>query len=182
MRKPGNIEGGNLYLVGMMGAGKTTVGRTLARRLKLPFVDSDHEIEARCGVKIPVIFEIEGEAGFRAREAQTLAELARLDGIVLATGGGVVLREDNRSLLAARGTVIYLRATPEHLYGRVREDRNRPLLATGDPLGRLRELYRDRDPLYRSIADLVVDTGRQSVQVLARGLLEQLGARWKASA
>jgi len=173
---------GNLYLVGMMGAGKTTVGRTLARRLKLRFVDSDHEIEARCGVKIPVIFEIEGEAGFRARETQVVAELTALDGIVLATGGGVVLLEENRSLLAARGTVVYLRATPEHLYERVRQDRNRPLLATGDPLARLRELYAARDPLYRSIADLAVDTGRQSVQVLARGLLAELGTRWKASA
>ena len=173
---------GNIYLVGMMGAGKTTVGRTLARRLKLRFVDSDREIEARCGVKIPVIFEIEGEAGFRAREAQAVVELTQLDGIVLATGGGVVLLEDNRRLLAERGTVIYLRATPEHLYERVRQDRNRPLLAGADPLERLRELYRTRDPLYRAVADLTIDTGRQSVQVLARSLLEQLGARWKASA
>jgi shikimate kinase len=175
-------QAGNLYLVGMMGAGKTTVGRMLARRLKLRFVDSDHEIEARCGVKIPVIFEIEGEAGFRAREAQAIAELTQLDGIVLATGGGVVLAPDNRRRLAERGTVVYLRATPEHLYERVRQDRNRPLLATGNPLARLRELYRERDPLYREVADLVVDTGRQSVQVLARGLLEQLGEQWKASA
>jgi shikimate kinase len=173
---------GNLYLVGMMGAGKTTVGRTLARRLKLRFVDSDQEIEARCGVKIPVVFEIEGEAGFRAREAQAIAELTGLEGIVLATGGGVVLLDENRRLLAARGTVVYLRATPEHLYERVRQDRNRPLLATADPLERLRELYLSRDPLYRAVADLVIDTGRQSVQALARGLLEQLGARWKASA
>lgn len=177
-----HAENRNLYLVGMMGAGKTTVGRALARRLKLRFVDSDHEIEARCGVKIPVIFEIEGEAGFRARESQAIAELTALDGIVLATGGGVVLKPENRELLAARGTVVYLRATPEHLYERVRQDKNRPLLATGDPLERLRELYRSRDPLYRAVADLVVDTGRQSVQVLARGLLEQLGAQWKASA
>jgi shikimate kinase len=172
----------NIFLVGMMGAGKTTVGRTLARRLKLRFVDSDHEIEARCGVKIPVIFEIEGEAGFRSREAQALAELTLLEGIVLATGGGAVLREESRRLLAARGMVIYLRATPEHLFERVRQDRNRPLLATGDPLARLRQLYRERDPLYREVADLVVDTGRQSVQVLTRGLLEQLATRWKASA
>ena len=102
---------------------------------------------------------------------------------MLATGGGVVLAEENRSLLAARGTVVYLRATPEHLYERVRQDRNRPLLAGGDPLGAAaRAATRERDPLYRAVADLVVDTGRQSVQVLARGLLEQLGARWKASA
>jgi shikimate kinase len=164
----------NLYLVGMMGAGKTTVGRSLARRLKLRFFDSDQEIEARCGVKIPVIWEIEGEAGFRAREAQAIAELSMLDGIVLA--------KENRALLSARGTVVYLRATPEHLYERVRQDRNRPLLAGDDPLGRLRELYRERDPLYREVADIVVDTGRQSVQVLARALLEQLGTLWKRSA
>ena len=175
-------QAANIFLVGMMGAGKTTVGRTLARRLKLRFVDSDHEIEARCGVKIPVIFEIEGEAGFRSRGAQALAELTVLQGIVLATGGGAVLREESRRLLAARGIVIYLRATPEHLFERVRQDRNRPLLATGDPLARLRQLYRDRDPLYREVADLVVDTGRQSVQVLTRGVLEQLATRWKASA
>ncbi|HEU5177339.1 MAG TPA: shikimate kinase [Burkholderiales bacterium] len=172
----------NLYLVGMMGAGKTTVGRSLARRLKLRFFDSDQEIEARCGVKIPVIWEIEGEAGFRAREAQAIAELSLLDGIVLATGGGAVLAPENRALLAERGTVVYLRATPEHLYERVRQDRNRPLLAGGDPLGRLRELYRERDPLYREVADIVIDTGRQSVQVLARALLEQLGTLWKRSA
>ena len=174
-------QAANIFLVGMMGAGKTTVGRTLARRLKLRFVDSDHEIEARCGVKIPVIFEIEGEAGFRSREAQAVAELTVLEGIVLATGGGAVLREDNRRRLAERGIVVYLRATPEHLFERVRQDRNRPLLATGDPLARLRQLYRERDPLYREVADLVVDTGRQSVQVLTRGLLEQLATRWKAS-
>jgi shikimate kinase len=176
------VKGANLYLVGMMGAGKTTVGRALARRLKLRFVDSDHEIEARCGVKIPVVFEIEGEEGFRAREAQAIAELTARDGIVLATGGGAVLSAENRRLLAEHGTVVYLRATPEHLYERVRQDRNRPLLATGDPLVRLRELYQVRDPLYRAVADVVVDTGRQSVQTLTRTLLEKLGARWKASA
>ena len=172
----------NLYLVGMMGAGKTTVGRLLARRLKRPFYDSDEEIERRCGVRIPVIFDIEGEAGFRAREAQLLAELTALDGVVLGTGGGAVLAEENRHRLAARGTVVYLRATPEDLYERVKHDRNRPLLATADPLARLRELHAQRDPLYRSIADLVVDTGRQTVLALARELIEKLGERWKASA
>jgi shikimate kinase len=176
------MKGANLYLVGMMGAGKTTVGRALARRLKLRFVDSDHEIEARCGVRIPVVFEIEGEEGFRAREAQAIAELTARDGIVLATGGGAVLSEENRRLLAEHGTVVYLRATPEHLYERVRQDRNRPLLATDDPLARLRELYKVRDPLYREVAHVVVDTGRQSVKTLTRTLLDKLGARWKASA
>jgi shikimate kinase len=173
---------GNLFLVGMMGAGKTTVGRLLARRLKLRFLDSDLEIERRCGVKVPTIFDIEGEAGFRGRESLTLAELTALDGIVLATGGGVILAEENRRRLMARGTVVYLSARPEDLYERVRQDRNRPLLATPDPLGRLRELYAERDPLYRSIADLVVDSGRQSVQAVTRSLAEELAQRWKASA
>jgi shikimate kinase len=173
---------GNLYLVGLMGAGKTTVGRLLARRLKLRFLDSDHEIERRCGVKVPVIFEIEGEAGFRSRESQAIAELTKLEGIVLATGGGVAISSENRRLLAASGTVVYLCARPEDLYERVRHDRNRPLLAAPDPLARLRELYAERDPLYRAIADLVIDTGRQGVQALARDLLDKLEERWKASA
>ena len=177
MKRPGN-----LYLVGMMGAGKTTVGRLLARRLKLRFLDCDHEIERRCGVKVPLIFDIEGEAGFRARETQVLAELTALEAVVLATGGGAVLAEANRRRLAAGGTVIYLCAQPEDLYERVRQDRNRPLLATADPLGRLRQLFVQRDPLYREVADLVVDTGRQSVQSLARTLVDQLADRWKASA
>ena len=172
----------NVYLVGMMGAGKTTVGRLLARRLKLRFLDSDHEIETRCGVKIPLIFEIEGEAGFRAREAQAIAELTALDGVVLATGGGAVLSEANRQSLAARGTVVYLRAKPEDLYARVKHDRNRPLLATASPLERMRELYAERDPLYREAADLIVETGSQNAQVLARRLLDKLQELWKASA
>ncbi|MGQ0656354.1 MAG: shikimate kinase [Betaproteobacteria bacterium] len=175
-------DAANLYLVGMIGAGKTTVGRLLARRLKLDFLDSDHEIEARCGVKIPLVFEIEGEAGFRAREAQAIAELTALSGVVLATGGGAVLLDENRRLLAQRGVVIYLRASPDDLYQRVRQDRNRPLLATADPLGRLRELYAQRDPLYCAVADVTVETGAQGVQSLARQLLRKLDARWKASA
>ena len=173
---------GNIYLVGMMGAGKTTVGKLLARRLKLRFIDCDHEIEERCGVKIPLIFEIEGEPGFRNRESQVLAELTALDGVVLGTGGGAVLAEENRKRLCARGLVVYLRALPEDLYERVRHDRNRPLIATADPLGRLREIYAERDPLYRSIADLTVETGAQGVQALARDLLAKLDERWKASA
>ncbi len=173
---------GNVFLVGMMGAGKTTVGRMIARRLKLRFVDSDLEIEARCGVKIPVIFEIEGEAGFRAREAQVIGELCREAGIVLATGGGAVLSAESRESLSGGGTVVYLRARAEDLYERVKHDKNRPLLATADPLARLRELFVQRDPLYREVADIVVDTGSQSVQVLARALLDKLEERWKASA
>ena len=176
------MKAGNIFLVGLMGAGKTTVGRLLARRLKLRFYDSDQEIERRCGVKVPLIFEIEGEAGFRAREEQLVAELTALEGIVLATGGGAVLAVASRRDLSARGTVVYLHARPEDLYERVRQDRNRPLLATADPLSRLRELHAERDALYREVAHLILDTGAQSAQVLARELLDKLQERWKASA
>lgn len=172
----------NIFLVGMMGAGKTTAGRLLARRLGRHFIDTDHEIEARCGVGIPLIFEIEGEAGFRAREARAIEELTAQDDVVLATGGGAVLRADNRRQLAARGMVIYLHAPPEALYRRVRSDRNRPLLATDDPLGRLRALYAERDPLYREIADVVVETGAQSARSLSRAILARIEEQCKASA
>ena len=172
----------NLILVGMMGAGKTTVGRLLARRLKRDFYDSDQEIERRCGVRVPVIFDIEGEAGFRARETQMIEALCALDGVVLATGGGAVLAEENRRRLAERGMVIYLHARPAQLWQRVRHDRNRPLLARPDPRNKLEELYEVRDPLYREVADIVLDTGRQSVQILARDLLSRLEAPCKLSA
>jgi len=164
----------NLILVGMMGAGKTTVGRLLARRLKRSFYDADEEIERRCGVGIPVIFDIEGEPGFRARETQVIAELCALDNAVLATGGGAVLAEENRRIIAARGIVVYLHARPPQLWQRVRHDRNRPLLATADPQKTLDALYAERDPFYREVADLVVDTGKQSVQTLAKDLLTRL--------
>jgi shikimate kinase len=175
------VHAGNLFLVGMMGAGKTTVGRLLARRLRRAFLDSDHEIESRCGVPVPVIFDIEGEPGFRAREAQVIAELTAREGVVLATGGGAVLDAENRRCLATRGTVVYLHAPPANLYERVRHDRNRPLLATPDPLAKLESLYVERDPLYREVADLVVDTGMQSAQTLARHLLGRLEENWKLS-
>jgi shikimate kinase len=166
----------------MMGAGKTTVGRLLARRLKRPFYDSDHEIERRCGVRIPLIFDIEGEGGFRSREAQVIADLCALQGIVLATGGGAVLAAPNRRQLTAHGKVIYLHALPGHLWQRVRHDRNRPLLATPDPQKKLASLYAERDPLYREAADIVLDTGKQSVQSLTRDLLACLEAACKLSA
>lgn len=172
----------SLILVGMMGAGKTTVGRLLARRLKRAFHDSDEEIERRCGVRVPVIFDIEGEAGFRARETQVIADLCALDNAVLATGGGVVLAEENRRRIAARGTVVYLHARPPHLWQRVRHDRNRPLLATAEPQKKIEELYAQRDPLYREVADLVVDTGRQSVQTLVKDLLLRLDGTCNLSA
>ena len=154
---------GNIFLVGLMGAGKTTVGKLLAKSLDKSFYDSDHEIERRTGVNIPLIFELEGEVGFRKREAQAIAELANLHGIVLATGGGAVLLPENRQVLSSHGTVIYLRASVEELCHRTRGDRNRPLLQTDDPRERLQALYTQRDPLYNEIADLVIDTGGQPV-------------------
>lgn len=164
----------NIFLVGLMGAGKTSVGKTLARRLHKTFFDSDQEIERTTGVKIPVIFDIEGEPGFRMRESRLLAELVRRRNIVLATGGGVVLAEENRRLLARNGTVVYLRATVEDLWERTRHDKNRPLLRTEDPVAKLKELFAQRDPLYREVADLIVDTGSQSVGSLATTLERRL--------
>ena len=171
-----------LILVGMMGAGKTTVGRLLARRLKRSFYDTDEEIERRCGVRVPVIFDIEGEAGFRMRESQMIEELCALDNAVLATGGGAVLAEENRRVIAGCGIVIYLHARPSQLWQRVRHDRNRPLLATADPQKKLEALYLERDSLYREVADLVIDTGKQSVQTLAKELLARLEGKCSLSA
>lgn len=140
-----------------MGAGKTTVGRQLARRLARRFVDSDHEIETRTGVRIPVIFEIEGEAGFRQRESRVIADLAAESGLVVATGGGAVLDPENRAHLRQSGLVIYLCVPPAVLFERTRHDQNRPLLKVTDPLARLQALYDQRDPLYREVADLVIE-------------------------
>lgn len=168
----------NLILVGLMGAGKTTIGRLLARHFERSFVDCDHEIEARCGVRIPVIFEHEGEEGFRARESQMLAELVMRDNIVLATGGGAVLAPANRLLLRDHGFVVYLRAQPHDLFHRTQQDRNRPLLRTDDPEQRLRDLYAFRDPLYQETAHMMVETGRQSPAMLAGKLEQQLRETW----
>lgn len=169
-RIPGVKKQTNIYLIGLMGAGKTTIGRQLARRLGRPFFDSDHEIVERTGVPIPTIFEIEGEDGFRRREAQTIFELTSVSGIVMATGGGVVLDPENRRRLRATGWVVYLNVPPLMLYQRTRHDRNRPLLQVEDPLARLESLHEARDPLYRESAHLVVEGG----QLVASGVVQYL--------
>ncbi len=153
----------NIFLVGLMGAGKTSVGKLLSKKLKLPFFDSDHVIEDRTGVKIMVIFDIEGEAGFRSREHAVLHELTKKKGIVLATGGGAILNIENRRVLQSRGTVIYLHASVGELVRRTKYDSKRPLLQTDDVEKRLTELYFMRDPLYREVADLVFETKNQSI-------------------
>lgn len=163
-----------LFLVGPMGAGKTTIGRTLAQRLSLAFVDSDAEIERRCGVKIPIIFELEGEPGFRMREAQMIDELSQRDRVLLATGGGAVLSAENRARLRERGFVIYLHAPPEILFERTRGDRNRPLLNTADPRARVEAMYTERDALYRDVAHLVVETDRAGPREIASRIVERI--------
>jgi shikimate kinase len=160
----------NIFLVGLMGAGKTSVGRMLARRLNKTFYDSDHEIERGTGVRIPLIFDIEGESGFRERESKLLADLVKQENIVLATGGGAVISDANRRVLTAHGTVVYLRASAKDLWHRTRHDKNRPLLQTENPMAKLQELFTQRDPLYREIADIVIDTGSQSLTSLVHQL------------
>ncbi len=164
----------NIFLVGMMGAGKSAVGRQLAARLDRVFFDTDHEIEARTGVSIPVIFDVEGEAGFRKREEHLIDELSQRSSVVLATGGGAVLCADTRLHLKQRGFTIYLYAKVGDLWHRTRNDRNRPLLACADPKQRLEELLEARDPLYREIADLVIETGRPTVTRLVASIAEHL--------
>lgn len=157
-----------------MGAGKTTVGRILARKLKSRFVDSDQEISLCTGVTIPTIFEIEGETGFRRRESALIERLTGQEGIVLSTGGGVVLDPMNREYLRSRGIVVYLAASPETLHERTRRDKNRPLLQVDDRLKKLRELFEQRDPLYREIAHIIVEVGRTSAAQVVRQIQSKL--------
>jgi 3-dehydroquinate synthase len=164
----------NIFLVGLMGSGKTTIGRALAKRLNLRFLDADQEIEARTGATIPLIFEIEGEASFREREADVIAELTALPGIVLATGGGAVLNEQSRRYLHERGTVVYLRASVSSILQRTSHDRSRPLLQTADPRAKIEELSRQRAPLYQEVAHITIETGRPNVQTVVQAILNQL--------
>lgn len=168
-------ESGNVILVGMMGSGKTTVGRMLAKQLDKTFVDSDEEIQRRTGVTIPHIFDVEGEAGFRQREAGVIQDLLQGDNIVLATGGGAVLDAGSREVMHKRGVVVYLKSNVHDLWQRTRHDRGRPLLQTADPRAKLQELYEQRNPIYTELADIVMHTGKQSVQVLLNALVNKLG-------
>lgn len=165
---------GPVALIGLPGSGKTSVGRQLARRLQLPFEDSDHVIEARLGCSIRHYFATEGEANFRDLEQQTIAELVMGKSSVLSTGGGVVLRPANREALHTHCQVIYLKANPDDLARRLRHDTQRPLLQVEDPQARLRELFDQRDPLYRETAHFTIETGRPSVATLVNMIVMQL--------
>lgn len=164
----------NIYLVGMPGAGKTTVGRQLARRMQRDFIDADQEIEARTGVKIPLIFDIEGEQGFRDRESKVIVELGSRSRLVVATGGGAILRPENRTALKEGGIVVYLHATPRLLFERTRLDHNRPLLQVADPMKKIEELFAVRDPLYREVADITINSPGGSLSHLVKQLEREL--------
>jgi shikimate kinase len=167
-------DSGNIFLVGMMGAGKTTIGKLLSGRQGKTFIDCDEEIQRRTGVTITHIFDIEGEAGFRKREAAVIQDLVQRKNIIMATGGGAILSEVNRKALSLNGIVVYLKGTVHDLWLRTRHDRNRPLLQTADPHTRLKELYKERDPLYAGIADLIIQSGKQSAQSLVSKLQNDL--------
>jgi len=164
----------NLILVGPMGAGKSTIGRLLAKELRIPFRDSDKEIEVRTGADIPWIFDVEGEQGFRDREQAVIADLSQDEGVVLATGGGAVMRPENRAALRAGGRVVYLHASIEQQIGRTAKDRNRPLLRGPDPRKVLTDLMAIRDPLYREIADLVIETDERPPRIVVHEIMARL--------
>ena len=164
----------NIILVGLMGAGKSTIGRNLAKKLNKKFHDSDRVIEERTGVDIATIFEIEGEQGFRDREAQVIEELCQLDDIVLATGGGSILRDENRENMKKFGHVVYLCTTAELLYSRIRYDKSRPLMQTSNPLDTLKKLLQDREPFYKEVSDSIIITGKQKATLIVKRVEEAL--------
>lgn len=165
----------NIVLVGPMGAGKSTIGRLLATELGLPFFDSDREIEGRTGANIPWIFDVEGEEGFRRRETDTIIELLQDEGpIVLATGGGAIMRPENRQVISQRSTVIYLHTTIDQQLQRTAKDKNRPLLQNDNPRAVLENLFAVRDPLYRETADLIIKTDRQAPKSVVRVIIKKL--------
>ncbi|MBM89422.1 MAG: shikimate kinase AroK [Gammaproteobacteria bacterium] len=165
---------GNVFLVGPMGAGKTTIGKVLADRLQLQFFDSDQEIQCSTGTDIPWIFDVEGESGFRSREIKMIDVLTRKLNIVLATGGGSVIEEENRKRLSERGTVIYLHASIEQQIERTARDKGRPLLQTGDPETKIRELMEIREALYRQVADIVIDTNQRNARSVSLEISKKL--------
>ncbi|HIP94115.1 MAG TPA: shikimate kinase AroK [Leucothrix sp.] len=158
----------NIILVGLMGAGKSTIGRSLAKQLKMNFYDSDRLIEERTGVDISTIFEIEGEQGFRDREEEIIAELCQKNDIILATGGGCILREQTRKNMQKAGHVVYLRTNADLLYSRIRHDKSRPLMQTKNPIDTLKKLLDDREPYYFEVADTVIMTGKQKINVIVK--------------
>lgn len=167
----------NIYLIGLMGAGKTTIGRQLAKALSLPFYDSDKAIEERTGVDIPTIFEFEGEEGFRDREQKMIQQLTQLKGIVLATGGGAILRQENRNLLKENGFIVYLQCSVDRILERTRKDTQRPLLQTENPRERVETLCAQREPLYLECADFIIDTGK----LTSKDAVEQILAEYRAT-
>jgi shikimate kinase len=177
---PGMSKSKSIFLVGPMGTGKTTIGRHLAKALHMEFLDSDHEIEERTGADITWIFDIEGEAGFRRRESAVIDELTRRENIVLATGGGVVLDPKNRQRLKQRGIVIYLHTDVELLVKRTARDTKRPLLQTGNPREKLRELMAAREPLYRELADITLTTSDYTVRGAIKALVGKLAQKQKS--
>ncbi|MAZ66106.1 MAG: shikimate kinase AroK [Kangiellaceae bacterium] len=164
----------NIFLIGPMGAGKSTIGKQLAKQLRLDFVDSDKEIEKRTGADISWIFDVEGEAGFRKRETQMIDELTLRQGVVLATGGGAIISADNRRFLSARGTVVYLKATIDQQVERTWRDKSRPLLQTDDPKQTLIDLMDKRGPLYEEVADIVMETDEQGIRTVSSKIINQL--------